>query len=106
VLIQNAWFAFYFVLVTVSTFTFCLVGEMSKKQVSTTSHTGQDLNSVLAYEFVKNSFRVISTIFFREIRTSGVHQVPTDKPCIFIVAPHANQVIKQIMRACHGGPNF
>ncbi|KAG2178954.1 hypothetical protein INT43_001801 [Umbelopsis isabellina] len=66
---------------------------MSTTKLPSTSHTGQDFQSALAYEFVKNSFKVITTIFFREIRTSGVHQVPTDKPCIFIVAPHANQFV-------------
>jgi hypothetical protein len=71
-----------------------VVIEMSSQQVAETS-SGQAKESWsdrLAYASVAQSFKVISTIFFREIRTSGVHQIPTDKPCIFIVAPHANQV--------------
>lgn len=47
----------------------------------------------LAYDAIRSTFSVVTSIFFREIRTTGVHQVPKDDPCIFIVAPHANQFI-------------
>lgn len=47
----------------------------------------------VAYSAVTGAFRVITSVFFREIRTTGSHQVPETDPCIFIVAPHANQFI-------------
>lgn len=46
-----------------------------------------------AYTVLSATFKVVTKIFFREVRTSGVNTVPTDGPCIFIVAPHANQFI-------------
>lgn len=47
----------------------------------------------LAYDVVRGFFKLATSIFFREIRTTGSHLVPQDDPCIFIVAPHANQFI-------------
>ncbi|KAI8336207.1 hypothetical protein BC941DRAFT_428598 [Chlamydoabsidia padenii] len=46
-----------------------------------------------AYDVLSGAFRVVTKIFFREVRTSGVNTVPSEGPCIFIVAPHANQFI-------------
>jgi 1-acyl-sn-glycerol-3-phosphate acyltransferase len=46
-----------------------------------------------AYDILKASFKVVTKIFFREVRTSGANSIPTDGPCIFLVAPHANQFI-------------
>lgn len=46
-----------------------------------------------AYDGVKLFFKTISDVFFREIKVSGAHNVPKDDPCIFIVAPHANQFV-------------
>ncbi|ORZ02324.1 hypothetical protein BCR43DRAFT_5337 [Syncephalastrum racemosum] len=41
----------------------------------------------------KIAFKVVSHLFFREIKTTGEHLVPTNSPCIFIVGPHANQFV-------------
>ncbi|KAG2173946.1 hypothetical protein INT44_000059, partial [Umbelopsis vinacea] len=68
---------------------------MSNQQVAKAADRPPDESRFdqLSYDVVAKSFKVISTIFFREIRTSGYHQIPADKPCIFIVAPHANQFV-------------
>ncbi|CEP11780.1 hypothetical protein [Parasitella parasitica] len=46
-----------------------------------------------AYDGIKLLFELITDVFFREIKVSGAHNVPKDDPCIFIVAPHANQFV-------------
>ncbi|GAA5813676.1 hypothetical protein MFLAVUS_007162 [Mucor flavus] len=46
-----------------------------------------------AYDGVKLGFKLVADIFFREIKVSGTHNIPKDDPCIFIVAPHANQFV-------------
>ena len=50
----------------------------------------------LAYESVKGAFNVASSIFFREIRSTGASQVPEKDPVIFIVGPHANQFVDPV----------
>ncbi|CEG64478.1 hypothetical protein RMATCC62417_01443 [Rhizopus microsporus] len=45
------------------------------------------------YNGIKLFYSLVTGVFFREIKVSGTHNVPTDKPCIFIVAPHANQFV-------------
>ncbi|KAL4211608.1 hypothetical protein AB4K20DRAFT_1897914 [Rhizopus microsporus] len=45
------------------------------------------------YNGIKLFYSIVTGVFFREIKVSGTHNVPTDKPCIFIVAPHANQFV-------------
>jgi 1-acyl-sn-glycerol-3-phosphate acyltransferase len=42
-------------------------------------------------------FRVVSHVFFREIRTTDIENVPTSGPCIFIVGPHANQFVDGVV---------
>lgn len=51
----------------------------------------------LTYLTFQSVFKVISHIFFREIKSSGEHFVPTSGPCIFIVGPHANQFVDGIV---------
>jgi 1-acyl-sn-glycerol-3-phosphate acyltransferase len=46
----------------------------------------------IVYDIMRWGFWGVSKIFFREIETNGTHLVPNKGPCIFIVAPHANQV--------------
>ncbi|KAL0139217.1 hypothetical protein V8B55DRAFT_1521962 [Mucor lusitanicus] len=46
-----------------------------------------------AYDGIKLLFKLITDVFFREIKVSGAHNVPKNEPCIFIVAPHANQFV-------------
>ncbi|ORX61488.1 hypothetical protein DM01DRAFT_1342469 [Hesseltinella vesiculosa] len=51
----------------------------------------------LTYSIFQNTFKAISHVFFREIKLAGLHNVPTDGPCIFIVGPHANQFVDGIV---------
>ncbi|KAL0084881.1 hypothetical protein J3Q64DRAFT_1640160 [Phycomyces blakesleeanus] len=55
--------------------------------------TGQLCIDAITQGIVKVGFRVILHVFFREIKTSGVDQVPANGPCIFIVGPHSNQFV-------------
>lgn len=45
----------------------------------------------VVYRAFRVAFRTLSHLFFREIQTTGIHNVPSCGPCIFIVGPHANQ---------------
>jgi 1-acyl-sn-glycerol-3-phosphate acyltransferase len=51
----------------------------------------------ITYRSFRSVFRVISHIFFREIKTTDAHLVPKSGPCIFIVGPHANQFVDGIV---------
>lgn len=51
----------------------------------------------ITYNTFRGIFRVVSHIFFREIKTSDAHLVPTLGPCIFIVGPHANQFVDGVV---------
>lgn len=46
----------------------------------------------LKYEVVMLFWRIITQIFFREIRPRGAFHIPRDGPVIFVGAPHHNQV--------------
>lgn len=46
----------------------------------------------VVHDSMRLAFLGILKTFFREIETNGTHLVPSYGPCIFIVAPHANQV--------------
>jgi hypothetical protein len=46
----------------------------------------------IVHDVMRLGFLGILKTFFREIETNGTHLVPSYGPCIFIVAPHANQV--------------
>ncbi|KAI8890293.1 hypothetical protein K501DRAFT_237319 [Backusella circina FSU 941] len=48
----------------------------------------------LAFEAI---FKGITHIFFREIKTTGAHLVPTSGPCIFIVSKHCNQFVDGVV---------
>lgn len=49
--------------------------------------------SPVIHSAFKIAFKVVSHLFFREIKTTGEQLVPVDSPCIFIVGPHANQFV-------------
>lgn len=51
----------------------------------------------LTYKTFRGLFQVISHIFFREVKTTDAHLVPTSGPCIFIVGPHANQFVDGVV---------
>lgn len=46
----------------------------------------------LAYDAMLQFWRVVTNIFFREIRPRGAYNIPREGPVIFAVAPHHNQV--------------
>lgn len=50
------------------------------------------LSSDLAYETSLLFWRMVTSIFFREIRPRGAFHIPRDGPVIFVAAPHHNQV--------------
>ncbi|KAI9262679.1 hypothetical protein BY458DRAFT_515082 [Sporodiniella umbellata] len=52
---------------------------------------------VIAFYALDGIFKVITHIFFREVKTSDAHLVPTTGPCIFIVGPHANQFVDGVV---------
>lgn len=47
----------------------------------------------LTYDLTVYLLNFLLNIFFREVRPRGSHRIPKDGPVIFVVAPHANQVI-------------
>ncbi|GAN03179.1 glycerol-3-phosphate acyltransferase Sct1 [Mucor ambiguus] len=51
----------------------------------------------ITYLAFQGVFKAISHIFFREIKTTDVQNVPTSGPCIFIVGPHANQFVDGVV---------
>ncbi|KAL7334472.1 Glycerol-3-phosphate/dihydroxyacetone phosphate acyltransferase [Mucor circinelloides] len=51
----------------------------------------------ITYLTFQGVFKVISHIFFREIKTTDIQNVPTSGPCIFIVGPHANQFVDGVV---------
>jgi 1-acyl-sn-glycerol-3-phosphate acyltransferase len=54
----------------------------------------QTIAQKLAYDLALWLFNLMLDIFFREVRPRGSHRIPKDGPVIFVVAPHANQVIR------------
>ncbi|KAI8388145.1 uncharacterized protein BYT42DRAFT_492071 [Radiomyces spectabilis] len=53
--------------------------------------------SSITYRGFRLLFQGIVHIFFREVQASGLHHIPTNDPCIFIVGPHANQFVDGIV---------
>jgi 1-acyl-sn-glycerol-3-phosphate acyltransferase len=49
------------------------------------------------YRTFRGLFQIVSHIFFREIKTTDLENVPTSGPCIFIVGPHANQFVDGVV---------
>lgn len=60
-----------------------------------------DLLSPPAASIIYTGFRVvfktITHIFFREIKTTDIQNIPKSGPCIFIVGPHANQFVDGVV---------
>lgn len=55
------------------------------------AHTHKQSND-LVYDISLLFWRVVTNIFFREIRPRGAFNIPRDGPVIFVAAPHNNQV--------------
>ena len=49
-------------------------------------------NSDLVYDAALVFWRVVTNIFFREVRPRGAFNIPREGPVIFVAAPHHNQV--------------
>lgn len=52
--------------------------------------------SELSYDAFMFFWRIITQIFFREIRPRGAFNIPKEGPVIFVGAPHSNQVLYQL----------
>ncbi|KAF7291697.1 Protein kinase domain-containing protein [Mycena chlorophos] len=50
-----------------------------------------------SYAGVMMFWRIITGIFFREIRTRGAFNIPKDGPVIFVGAPHNNQFLDMLL---------
>lgn len=55
------------------------------------THKHKD-NSDLVYDAALVFWRVVTNIFFREVRPRGAFNIPREGPVIFVAAPHNNQV--------------
>ena len=52
----------------------------------------KQINSAIAYDSMLLFWRLVTNIFFREIRPRGAYNIPREGPVIFVAGPHANQV--------------
>jgi glycerol-3-phosphate O-acyltransferase/dihydroxyacetone phosphate acyltransferase len=50
------------------------------------------MSPAITYEAALVFWRVVTQIFFREIRPRGAFNIPHNGPVIFVGAPHSNQV--------------
>jgi len=51
-----------------------------------------NINDAIAYDLNLLFWRVVTNVFFREIRPRGAYNIPREGPVIFVAGPHANQV--------------
>lgn len=54
--------------------------------------TGKAGEQSLSYDATMLFWRVVTQIFFREVRPRGAFHIPREGPVIFVGAPHNNQV--------------
>ncbi|KAJ7069979.1 hypothetical protein C8F01DRAFT_977427 [Mycena amicta] len=54
-------------------------------------------SSAATYAGVMLLWRVVTGIFFREVRTRGSFNIPADGPVIFVGAPHNNQFLDMLL---------
>lgn len=47
----------------------------------------------VVYDTMLFFWRIVTNLFFREIRPRGAFNIPREGPVIFAVAPHHNQVL-------------
>jgi len=50
----------------------------------------------LSYDAAMVFWRVITQIFFREVRPRGAFHIPREGPVIFVGAPHNNQACTEL----------
>ncbi|EGO18598.1 hypothetical protein SERLADRAFT_443932 [Serpula lacrymans var. lacrymans S7.9] len=53
--------------------------------------------SALAYDTALTFWKMVTQIFFREIRPRGAFHIPRDGPVIFVGAPHSNQFLDPLL---------
>ncbi|KAF8654085.1 hypothetical protein AX16_003618 [Volvariella volvacea WC 439] len=56
-----------------------------------------DLTSSVPYDLVMLFWRIVTRIFFREIRPRGAFNIPRHGPVIFVGAPHNNQFLDPLL---------
>ncbi|KAI1795960.1 glycerol-3-phosphate O-acyltransferase [Ganoderma leucocontextum] len=54
-------------------------------------------NSDLVYDAALVFWRVVTNIFFREVRPRGAFNIPREGPVIFVAAPHHNQFLDPLL---------
>src|ERR1700753_327565 len=64
------------------------------------------MSSGLAYEASLVLWRMVTNIFFREIRPRGAFHIPREGPVIFVAAPHHNQVSPLQVLVCETNTRF
>ncbi|KAJ7046750.1 glycerol-3-phosphate O-acyltransferase, partial [Mycena alexandri] len=57
----------------------------------------QPRESALSYDTVMLFWRIVTQIFFREVRPRGAFNIPRDGPVIFVGAPHNNQFLDPLL---------
>jgi len=70
---------------------------MSSKATNGPLHMSREVGSHVAYDAMIAFWRVVTNIFFREIRPRGAFNIPRDGAVIFAVAPHHNQVCYRVL---------
>lgn len=61
------------------------------------AQTGANRRSSVSYDAVMMFWRIITQIFFREIRPRGAFNIPRHGPVIFVAAPHNNQFLDPLI---------
>ncbi|KAF8176353.1 hypothetical protein K438DRAFT_1846832 [Mycena galopus ATCC 62051] len=67
------------------------------EKASSSSSLAPKQTSDLSYASVMLFWRMVTGIFFREIRTRGAFNIPKDGPVIFVGAPHNNQFLDLLL---------
>ena len=50
------------------------------------------VTQAVAYDAMLLFWRLVTNLFFREIRPRGAFNIPRQGPVIFVAGPHSNQV--------------
>lgn len=65
-------------------------------------HTSARVTADVVYDTMLLFWRIVTNLFFREVRPRGAFNIPRDGPVIFAIAPHHNQVCDNSQPLCHG----
>lgn len=69
------------------------ISEMSSKVI----RAAKANKSSFSYHAAMVFFRIITQIFFREVRPRGAFHIPREGPVIFVAAPHNNQACTEFL---------